>query len=128
MRRDIEDLISKILRWGVTISAAVIALGVLSWLTTGKTGNGPLIFPPGSLIPQLQKGPLGPYEVAQGLWPPRPYYFIALGLALLILTPIVRVATSLALFLRDRDRAYIAVTALVLLVLALSFSLGAVAP
>lgn len=124
-RRDIEDIISAILRWGVFISAAVVTAGVVLLLATGNTGSAPLVFAPGRLLPDLGRGPTGPAEALRGLVPPQPYSIIALGLMLLILTPITRVAASLAVFLRDRDRAYVLITCLVLVVLAVSFFLGA---
>ncbi|MEW6546175.1 MAG: DUF1634 domain-containing protein [Bacillota bacterium] len=124
-RRDIEDVISAILRWGVFISAAVVGVGVVLLLVTGSTGTAPLAFAPGKLLPYLGQGPTGPREAIRGLVPPQPYSVIALGLMLLILTPIVRVAASLAVFLRDRDRTYAVITCLVLVVLAVSFLLGA---
>ena len=124
MRREIEDIISLILRWGVTISIIVIAAGLLVLLVTGQTGVGPLVFE-GKLYPRLGPGPTGPRDVLAQLIPPRPYGLIALGLLLLILTPIIRVATSLAVFARDRDRAYILITSLVFVVLLVSLLLGA---
>lgn len=124
-RRDIEDIISAILRWGVFISAAVITIGVVLLLVTGNTGGNPLVFAPGRLLPELGKGPTGPREAMRGLLPPQPYSIIALGLMLLILTPITRVAASTAVFLRDRDAAYVLITCVVLIVLAVSFFLGA---
>jgi len=122
---DIEEIISLILRWGVLISAAVVAVGVVLLLVTGSTGRAPLVFVPGRLLPDLGQGPTGPREAIRGLVPPQPYSIIALGLTLLILTPIVRVAASMAVFLRDRDRAYTVITFLVLVVLTVSFFLGA---
>ena len=124
-RRDIEDIISAILRWGVFISAAVVTIGVLLLLVTGNTGRTPLVFAPGQLLPDLGRGPTGPREAIRGLLPPEPSSIIALGLMLLILTPITRVAASMAVFLRDRDPAYVLITCLVLIVLAVSFFLGA---
>jgi uncharacterized membrane protein len=124
-RRDIEDIISAILRWGVFISAAVVTVGVLLLLLTGSAGGRPLVFAPGRLLPDLGRGPTGPREALRGLLPPQPYSIIALGLMLLILTPITRVAASLAVFVRDRDRIYMLITCLVLIVLAVSFFLGA---
>ncbi|MDR2462167.1 MAG: DUF1634 domain-containing protein [Verrucomicrobiales bacterium] len=48
------------------------------------------------------------------------------GLALLIATPVLRVAASLVLFWLERDRIYMLITAVVLAVLAGSFILGAI--
>ncbi|MDR1191618.1 MAG: DUF1634 domain-containing protein [Verrucomicrobiales bacterium] len=46
------------------------------------------------------------------------------GLALLIVTPVLRVATSLVLFWLEGDKVYVIITAVVLVLLALSFILG----
>ena len=51
---------------------------------------------------------------------------MALGLLLLIATPILRVAVSLLGFALQRDRAYTMISAVVLLVLLISFLLGKV--
>ena len=47
---------------------------------------------------------------------------IELGLAVLVLTPVARVAFALLAFARQRDALYVSVSAIVLLILALSLS------
>lgn len=49
--------------------------------------------------------------------PPNCRAFIQLGLLLLIITPIARVAFSMAGFALERDRTYVTLTAIVLLIL-----------
>ena len=51
---------------------------------------------------------------------------MALGLLLLIATPILRVAVSLVGFALERDRTYAVISAGVLIVLLISFLLGRV--
>jgi len=53
-----------------------------------------------------------------------PAAIISLGLLLMILTPVTRVAVSIYAFSRERDWKYVAITAFVLAVLVASFFLG----
>jgi uncharacterized membrane protein len=59
--------------------------------------------------------------VARGAAAGRPFALIAVGLLLLIATPVVRVALSVAFFAAQRDWRYVAITLFVLAVLAGSF-------
>ncbi len=109
-----NDVISWILQGGVIASAAIICLGC-----------GLLLFH----SPQAASQPLGsfphtPGEVWQGLGRFSPQAYIALGLLLLIATPVLRVLVSILAFARENDRRYVVITTLVLLVLCLSFFLG----
>ena len=58
--------------------------------------------------------------VIQGAAAFRGEWIIALGLLILIATPVARVAVLFLAFLRERDRLYVAVSALVLAVLLIS--------
>ncbi len=49
---------------------------------------------------------------------------VALGLLILILTPILRVAISIVLFALERDHAFVVITTAVLSILIASFFLG----
>jgi uncharacterized membrane protein len=124
----IEEIIGWILRIGVTASAVLITAGVFLLFITRSTGY------PGSLddLPALlQYGPhrtnlfpTSPGDVLSGLAQFKPYALIALGLVLLIATPVIRVAASVVIFLLERDYAYVFITLLVLLILLVSFLLG----
>jgi len=50
---------------------------------------------------------------------------VALGLLLLIATPVLRVAVSIVAFVQQGDRLFTLITAVVLGILLLSFALGA---
>ena len=63
-------------------------------------------------------------KVFEGLLSLNPYSFMYLGLLLLILTPVLRVVTSIILFAKERDKLYTAITILVLLILIASFFVG----
>jgi uncharacterized membrane protein YfcA/uncharacterized membrane protein len=63
-------------------------------------------------------------EVYQGLASFRPQAVITLGLLLLILTPVIRVATSVVIFAYEKDGKYVVITTTVLAILLISFFLG----
>ncbi len=98
---------------GILLAAGLLALGLAVALAAGTAG---IFGPPnsvhlGALLGGLANAP-GPT-------------LVLLGVLLLLLTPIARVAVSLGLFARARDRPFVAITAFVLAVLALSFAIGA---
>jgi uncharacterized membrane protein len=100
-----ELIISSVLRGGVLLSAAVIAFGVLLFYLRGS---------PVFIYPSVW------YGLAHG----DPRAIVALGLVLLLATPVVRVAVSIIAFAVSRDRLYVAITALVLAILIFSFLSG----
>ena len=136
MRDDMEPLtrmemaISYALRAGVFLSAAVILVGILSFAVRQNTGyarvqpnhlrdiltfhktSGPGFFP--TTLP----------AVLQGAIAGKPYAIIGLGMILLILTPVVRVALSVLFFLSQRDWLYVGITLFVLAVLTFSLFSG----
>jgi len=123
-----EEIIGWILRVGVTASAICIMLGVILLLFVHETGysqslnnlTGLTQYDPGV----AGRFPTTPGEVISGLAEFKPYALIALGLLVLILTPVLRVAASIVIFLLERDYAYVLITAVVLLILVVSFLLG----
>ncbi len=126
-----EEIISWILRVGVLTSALLIALGVVLLLVTGDTGYSSSSLSITGLEGLVQYNqnrsgefPTTPGDVLAGVAQFKPYAFIALGLLLLIATPVLRVATSVVIFLLERDYAYVFITLIVLLILIVSFLLG----
>lgn len=125
-----EWVISYALRAGVLLSAAIILTGILWFAVTQDTGyarvlphhlqdilafhqaSGPAFFPT-SLS-----------AVLGGAMAGKPYAIIGLGMLLLILTPILRVALSVFFFLAQRDWLYVGITLFVLAVLVFSLSRG----
>jgi uncharacterized membrane protein YfcA/uncharacterized membrane protein len=111
-------LIGWVLQGGVLLSAAVILLGLfLEFLQPNK------------FAPQkLQMFPQTFSQVWAGLLVLRPQAVIALGLLLLIATPVMRVAVSIIAFVAEHDWKFVVITLLVLLILLFSiFYVGAVA-
>lgn len=107
-------VIGWILQGGVMLSSAVICVGIVLWLIrAGQHTNGQVLVFPHTLG-----------EVGSGLLQFRSQAIIALGLLLLLATPVVRVAASIIAFAFEHDRRYVLITTVVLLVLMLSFFLG----
>ena len=113
--RRAELIISGVLRGGVYLSAGLIALGVIlyyvRYFADGEHTAAPA-------IPHT----LG--AVASGLGTLDPVSVIAVGLLVLLATPVVRVAVSIVAFALERDRTYVIITSLVLLILLISFFSG----
>ena len=105
-----------VLRVGVTLSGLLIAIGFLSSFLVGWDGSlsGAEAEPPGGTS----------FEgLLAGLAALRPIAIAELGLLLLVLTPVVRVAVSAIGFARERDGLYVAITLTVLAILASSLLL-----
>ena len=113
--RQTELIISNVLRGGVLLSGGVILLGVIlfyiGWLRGGSAA-------------QEAAFPHSLGAVGHGLARGDPLAIIALGLLLLLATPVLRVAVSVVTFALERDWRYTAITLLVLAILVLSFFLG----
>ena len=121
--RQVELLISSVLRIGVTVSLAVIGAGsAISYVHHRAMVNAPAelhrITDPGASFPST----FG--EVWTGIRHGRGRSVIILGLFLLIATPVLRVAISIFAFVYEKDPTFIVITSLVLALLLLSFFLG----
>ncbi len=121
----VEVLVARLLRWGVSLSMAIVVLGLItmcvrrpqdaySYLALERLTGPHAAFP--HSLPEIARGVVGLHGQA----------IIALGLALLILTPIARVAASVVGFALERDRLFALITAAVLAVLVVSLFLGRV--
>jgi uncharacterized membrane protein len=114
--RQTELLISGVLRAGVLLSAAVIAIGVLDFYRL-------YFFFPHDVA--LQSGfPHSFGGVISSALSGNPKGIIASGLLILLLTPVVRVAVSILAFAVERDWRYVVITFIVLAILIISFILG----
>jgi uncharacterized membrane protein len=129
-----EDIVSNVLRYGVLLSFAIILVGSVWLFLAGQTGYAGLHTSGKDAVAQLidyRHGihrplalPQTPGEVFAGVGQAKPYAVIALGLLVLIATPVLRVAASVLTFLWERDLLYAFITAYVLTVLIVSFFLG----
>lgn len=104
------NLIGWILQGGVILSASIILMGFL--LLPLRPG--------GFSVQRFLSFPQTFSQVWAGLLVLHPQAIIALGLLLLIATPVLRVAVSIVAFALERDRRFVVITALVLAILLLS--------
>ncbi len=121
--REVELLISNLLRIGVVASLAIVIFGTAVSFVHHREylSNSP------SLERLTRPGAAFPYTVPQmwrGLKDFRGQAIVVLGLLLLIATPVLRVAVSILGFVYERDRRYVIITTIVLILLILSFFLG----
>lgn len=120
--RQSELAISLVLRIGVSVSVLVIAAGIaltmarhgsylsgISYRAVTRPGT-PFPHSFGAMMKSLERGD------GEGL--------TVLGLGLLILTPVLRVAVSILTFVYEHDRAFVIITSIVLAILIGSFFLG----
>jgi uncharacterized membrane protein len=113
--RQAELIISNVLRGGVLLSAGIILLGVIIFYARSAAGGHTLADKP---------FPATLAAVGNGLTVGDPLAIIALGLLILLATPVARVAVSIVAFALEGDRRYVVITSIVLLILLASFALG----
>jgi uncharacterized membrane protein len=115
--KDFDRIIGLVLRFGVTVAFAVIALGSGLLFVEGQSGYGSL----GS-AEQLYSNRfvLALGSLLQGAIAARPFAIIDLGLIILFATPIARVAISIFLFFEEKRYIFVWITILVLSILLFS--------
>lgn len=116
-----ELWVSYTLRIGVSLAGLVILFGVILYVIQGSSGAGHL-----QSLDDLKPGKNNTIDVSwssigKGLKDFESIAIIQLGLLILLLTPVTRVALTLLLFLRTRDRIFAIITAVVLTILLLGF-------
>ena len=109
--RPMELWISRVLLGGVVLSATIIFAGLVLYLVNGTGGESLK----GLVDQQKMAADFG--SIIRGVGRADGKSLIQLGLFVLILTPISRVAMSVFFFLRERDRVFVAITAVVLCIL-----------
>jgi uncharacterized membrane protein len=119
----VEIVISWVLRIGVVTSLAIVLLGLALVFV-----QHPAFLSSGAELPDLTRfGAVFPHtlpDVFQGIAHTRGEAIVAIGLLLLILTPVARVAVSILAFLYQRDRPFTFITLTVLIILLMSFVIG----
>lgn len=105
-----RTVVSWVLLIGVSLAAALIAVGILGSFVVGWQGSLVGLAPVD--VPIRSFDDLGP-----GLAALRPQAIGQLGLLALVATPVLRVLTSLVAFAMERDRLYVGITAVVLAIL-----------
>jgi uncharacterized membrane protein len=123
--RSVENLISRVLFVGGVISIGIVLVGIVLY----AVGGGARAQVAG--LPQLREGrPAGVYvsvpDILRGLTrrPRDPLALVALGLALLMATPLIGVAVAVLAFLSIRDYDYVVISGIVLVILVASLFLG----
>jgi uncharacterized membrane protein len=119
----VEVLISGLLRVGVSVSLVTILIGLLLMFLhhpdyLRSSADLSRLINPGAAFPHSIR------EVMRGAYVLSGQAIVAVGLCMLIATPILRVAVSIVLFGIERDRAFVVITSTVLAVLLISFLLG----
>ncbi|HTK09981.1 MAG TPA: DUF1634 domain-containing protein [Ktedonobacteraceae bacterium] len=113
-RTDISSIIGWVLQGGVIVSSAVILIGMILLLRN----------PEGLAAIPLQAFPHTAGQIWAGLWTLQPLAIIVLGLLLLMVTPVIRVAVSIIAFGLEQDRLYVVITFCVLAILCMGYVLG----
>jgi uncharacterized membrane protein len=111
----VELALANVLRAGVMLAASLVLIGGVIYLSRhgdGRPDYGRFVAEPGTLN--------HPIRVLRAALAGESLGIIQLGVLVLIVTPVLRVAFSLVAFVRERDRTYVALTALVLGILLLS--------
>jgi uncharacterized membrane protein len=118
--RSIELMLSRLLRVGVTVAGAVVLGGGIYFVL--RHGAEPADFGAfhGAAAADRILG-----QIAASAFALRARSIIQLGVLLLIATPVLRVAFSLAGFALERDRHYVLITLIVLTILLYSLISGA---
>src|ERR1051326_5152181 len=123
--RGLELVISRLLRTGVIVSVTLIVIGTIAMFAqhpeylSSKTH-------PERVLELDAKLPHSIPALLDRLLQLRGDAIITLGLVLLMATPMLRVAVSVATFISHRDRTYAYLTAIVFCLLLLSLVLGKV--
>ncbi len=113
----VDEIIGTLLRYGVLLSAAVVAAGGIWYLV--QYGFSTPAYHVFRGEPEYLRHVHGILTGVPGFHCRR---MIQLGLVLLIATPVGRVAFSVVAFALQRDRAYVVITLIVLTVLLLSLT------
>jgi uncharacterized membrane protein len=121
---EFSNVIGLVLRYGVVVSFAIIALGSIMLFLEGQTGYYPLGTAE-QLFDRQNHFLIGLVPLLQGVGAAKPYAIIDLGLLVLLATPIARVFISIFLFAEERRYAFVLITLTVLgLLLFSTFVLG----
>ncbi|NNN20730.1 MAG: DUF1634 domain-containing protein [Acidimicrobiales bacterium] len=120
MRRA-EIVVSMVLLVGVSIAATLIGLGIaITFIQNHNLASEPYK----TVASRKFHFPTTPQTIFKSIIHGQGIGITLLGLFALILTPIVRVATSLLVFKKSHDTPFVLITSFVLVVLLTSFALG----
>jgi len=108
-QRDVNSVVHQMLIVGLAISVALMLFGLALDLFFHRV--------PPTVVPNLG-------DVLSRMAELRPSGFLAAGLLVLIITPVLRVVGSIFAFLYERDYLFVGITTLVLVIVLVSMMLG----
>jgi uncharacterized membrane protein len=115
--KQLDLTIARMLRWGVTLAAAVVFVGGVLFLLN-----------PGATTPDYRNFRADSFPsiagILHGAFHLNPVNLIQLGILILIATPVLRVVFCIAGFARQRDALYVTISITVLLILLYSLFQG----
>jgi uncharacterized membrane protein len=123
----VERLVARVLLYGGTVSVALMLVGLTGYAVHGGFHLGAADLQRVLRRQQEAEPPtvfVSLHEIARGVTHREPLAVIALGIALLAMTPVVGVAAAIPAFYRAGDSDYAVIAAIVLAVLVLSFFLA----
>jgi len=109
---EVEQLVGRLLQFGVLASAIVVLIG--GALVLAQHGGDRPVYAPFRGQPEYLRSLLG---IVRGAAAFDSLAIVQLGLVMLIATPVLRVAFTLVAFVLQRDRTYVFVTTVVLALL-----------
>jgi uncharacterized membrane protein len=115
----VEQLIGRLLQFGVLLAAVVVLAGAI--LLLAQHGGGRVSYGEFRGEPEALRSLGG---IVRGVFTGDSIAIVQFGLLLLILTPVARVALTLVAFLLQRDRTFVVVTTIVLALLLYGLLLG----
>ncbi|MDG6987969.1 MAG: DUF1634 domain-containing protein [Nitrososphaerota archaeon] len=119
-REAMNDVISRVLRYGVLISAAILVVGTVLLIASYSFSDSSVFlrYVPG----QVTQSNFSPSfsSLALGVARLDPFSIIELGVIVLIATPVSRVFFSILLFAAEKDMTYVKITLVVLALLLFS--------
>lgn len=92
----------------------------LAWILSSGTGIASAIIAASLVLPLFGQSPVVPIPHSNG-----GLQLVTVGIAVIILLPVLRVITMLIAFLQKRDYRFGAIAALVLLIILFAFAIGA---
>lgn len=115
-----NDILSRVLRYGVVASAAILVFGTTLLLVSYGSVDASAFL---TYLPQQiphNSFTVNPSALLQGVAALNPFAVIELGVLVLLATPVSRVLFSIFLFAAERDATYVKITIVVLLLLLFS--------
>jgi uncharacterized membrane protein len=123
-----EQMIAFVLRYGVILCAVIISTGLVLRLyffdAVGHNSGMEVQDLTSGVVLKVIAVPQSVKEFRLGLMSANPDVIISLGLWLLILLPVLRVAMTVVLFMVELDWVYLGITSFVFLVLMSSILMG----